>query len=121
MWGVQVQRFSFGQMGIGQGRLILFSHFADGGPMWTGHGPRESRTSVTFSEQFIAVPAVQVAISMWDADQKTNLRADISADNVRVDGFDIVFRTWADSRIARIRADWTAFGPVRDADQWIVD
>ncbi len=116
-----MRRFPFGQMGIEQGRLILFSDFADGGPMWTGQGPRESRSRVAFSEAFIAIPAVQVAISMWDADQKTNLRADISADNVRRDGFDIVFRTWADSRIARIRADWTAFGPVRDADQWDVD
>ncbi len=58
---------------------------------------------------------------MWDADQKTNLRADITAENISDRQFDIVFRTWADSRIARIRADWTAIGAMRDPDVWNVD
>ncbi len=117
---LSVNRISTGSVGVQQGRLILFSDFADGGVMWTGSGPRESRQAVVFPEPFKAAPSVMVGISMWDADQKTNLRADISAENVTATGFDIVFKTWADSRIARIRADWTAIGAVSDDDQWDV-
>ena len=86
--------------------------------MWTGAGPRESRLRVTFDEAFAAVPVVQVGVSMWDLDRETNIRADISAENIATDGFEIVFRTWGDTRVARIRADWMAMGPLRDDDQW---
>jgi hypothetical protein len=37
---------------------------------------------------------------------------------VTTEGFEIVFRTWGDTRIARIRADWMAIGAVRDEDEW---
>ena len=99
----------------------MFSDFAHDGPMWTGSGPRESRQAVKFSEAFAAPPAVMVSISMWDADRKTNLRADISAETVTEAGFDLVFRTWGDTRIARVRADWTALGALRDDDLWELD
>jgi len=39
---------------------------------------------------------------------------------VTATGFEIVFRTWADTRIARIRADWIAIGPARDEEDWDV-
>ena len=35
-------------------------------------------------------------------------------------GFQLVFRTWGDTRVARVRADWTAIGPVKDDDDWDV-
>lgn len=96
----------------------MFSDFEDDGPMWTGTGPRESRTRITFSEKFRNTPAVQVSISMWDLDNRTNLRADLSADNIDVEGFDIVFKTWADTRVARLRASWIAMGEARQSDDW---
>lgn len=99
---------------------MLFSDFAHDGAMWAGSGPREARHRETFKEAFLAPPSVMVGISMWDMDHKTNSRVDISAENVTATGFEIVFRTWADTRIARIRADWTAIGPVRDEDDWDV-
>lgn len=89
--------------------------------MWSGTGPRESRHAVTFGEPFTAIPSVRVGITMWDLDQKTNQRADISAENVSETGFDIVFRTWADTRVARIRADWMAIGPLADPDVWKIE
>lgn len=116
-----MKRISTGKLGLQQGSKMLFSDFADGGPMWTGHGPRESRHPVEFDERFTEAPAVMVAISMWDADSKTNLRADLSAEKVTRKGFDLVFRTWADTRIARIRADWTAIGALIGEDDWDVD
>ncbi len=88
--------------------------------MWTGSGPREVRHVQGFSEPFQSAPVVTVSISMWDIDHMTNSRVDISADNITATGFEIVFRTWADTRIARIRADWTAIGQARDEDDWDV-
>lgn len=113
-----MKRISSGSLGIDQGSRVLFSDFADGGMMWTGNGPRECRHQVTFREAFADVPSVQVSISMWDLDQKSNARADISADTITPMGFELVFRTWGDSRVARIRADWLAIGPLRDPDGW---
>jgi H-type lectin domain len=114
-----MKRFS-GKIGVQQGTKILFSDFADDGVMWAGHGPREVRQSQLFSEPFAEAPVVMVGISMWDMDHKVNSRADITAENITAAGFQIVFRTWGDTRVARIRADWTAIGAVRDEDDWDV-
>lgn len=114
-----MKRFT-GLIGIEQGSRILFSDFAHDGAMWTGSGLREVRQSETFKEAFVEPPSVMVGISMWDVDHKTNSRVDISAEDVTTRGFEIVFRTWGDTRIARIRADWIALGQARDDDDWEV-
>lgn len=105
-------------IGIDQGDTVLFSDFEDGGEMWTGRGQRERRRRVSFGETFRSVPTVQVSISMWDADTSTALRADVAAETVTEEGFDLVFRTWGDSRVARIRVGWIAIGELRQADDW---
>ena len=105
-------------VGIDQGSDILFSDFQDGGAMWTGHGPREMRHLLTFSEKFRSPPLVHVSMSMWDMDQKTNQRADITAEAITETGFEIVFRTWGDTRVARVRADWLAIGELPNEDDW---
>lgn len=112
-------RFS-GVIGVQQGSRILFADFVDGGAMWTGSGPREVRRAQAFDEPFLKPPAVTVSVSMWDIDHAANSRIDISAENVTATGFEIVFRTWSDSRIARIRADWMAIGAIRDDEAWEV-
>lgn len=114
-----MRRFS-GAIGIEQGSRILFNDYAHDGAMWTGDGPREVRQAQAFAEPFLQPPLVMVGMSMWDIDRKTNSRVDISAEAVTAEGFEIVFRTWGDTRIARIRADWTAIGPVRGDDDWDV-
>ncbi len=86
--------------------------------MWTGKGPRELRRVVEFDDSFLRAPKVQVSLSMLDIDQSTNHRVDISAEMVTEEGFVIVFRTWGDTKIARVRADWIAFGPVQNEDDW---
>jgi hypothetical protein len=113
-----MKRLSHHLIGAEQGSVVLFSDFEDNGPMWTGDGPRESRRPVRFSEVFRAPPMVQVAISMWDTGGDTNQRADLRAENVTEAGFDLVFRTWGDSRVARIRADWMALGEITGEDDW---
>lgn len=119
MGGQGMKRLS-GVVGVQQGSRILFSDFAQDGPMWTGSGPREVRQWQDFGEPFLAIPAVMVGVSMWDIDHQVHSRVDISADNVTDKGFEIVFRTWSDSRIARIRADWMAIGTTRGEDEWEV-
>jgi hypothetical protein len=116
-----MKRISSSSVGVLQGSRVLFSDFADGGVMWTGTGDRESRHPVKFKDAFIEPPSVMVALSMWDIDHRHTARMDIRAENVTAKGFDLVFRTWQDTRIARVRADWIAIGPVRDDDDWDVE
>jgi quinol monooxygenase YgiN len=115
-----MHRFRSHRFGVDRGSIVLFSDYEDGGAMWTGHGPREMRQAVQFAEPFTAAPIVQVSLSMWDMDQKTNQRADISADKIGPEGFEIVFKTWGDTRVARVRADWLAIGDAADEDDWDV-
>jgi hypothetical protein len=107
-------------LGIDQGEHQLFSDFENGGDMWTSTGPRERRERIDFSEKFLTPPVVQVSLSLWDISNSANLRADLGAENVTEDGFDLVFRTWQDSQIARVRMGWIAFGEVDDEDSWDV-
>lgn len=119
--GMGMLTISAGNLGVLQGSRMLFSDFADGGPMWVGEGAREARQKVVFSTAFRSAPAVIVGLSLLDLDRRTNARLDLVAENVTREGFEIVLRTWGDTRIARIRADWTALGPVRGEDEWDVD
>ncbi|MEP2028412.1 MAG: H-type lectin domain-containing protein [Paracoccaceae bacterium] len=105
-------------IGIDQGETAMFSDFEDGGAMWTGNGPRESRQSITFSEAFRSEPSVQASISLWDIDTENLIRAEVSATEITNVGFDLVFRTWGDTRVARIRAAWMAIGELPHSDEW---
>lgn len=113
-------RFSVHEIGIAQGNVMVVSDFDTQGPMWTGQGPRLSRHPVVFSERFVAPPVVQLAPVMWDLDGARNSRGDMGAENVTPAGFDIVFRTWGDTRIARLRVQWTAIGPVPDDEDFLL-
>lgn len=105
-------------VGIDSGEVVLFSDFASGGDMWAGQGDREVRRRVTFSEPFRAPPAVSVGFALADLDSESNHRVHLFAENVSADGFDVVFRTWGDTRVARISASWIAFGGLADEDDW---
>lgn len=105
-------------IGVDEGDNVLFSDFQDEGVMWTGTGPRERRRTVKFSESYRTPPIVQCALSMWDFDNATNQRADIQPEKITESGFEIVFRTWGDTRVARARVRWIAFGELRHADDW---
>lgn len=115
-----MKRLSNNLIGVDQGSCVLFSDFANNGPMWAGDGPRESVTAIEFTEPYQDPPSVHVSISMWDTDGDTNQRADLRAEDITRDGFSLVFRTWGDSRVARIRADWMSIGQIADDDAWDV-
>ena len=105
-------------IGVDQGTLVMFSDFEDGGEMWTGKGPRQRRHAVSFREAFRQPPSVFVTLSMWDMDQESNVRADITAENISESEFEVVFRTWGDTRVARVRASWMAIGELKHPDEW---
>lgn len=107
-------------IGVDQGDVALFADFEDGGEMWTGSGPRERRKTIRFSEEFRSAPAVHVSIALLDADTDSAVRAELKPENVTPLGFDIVFHTWLDTRIARLRASWLAIGELRHEDDWEV-
>ncbi|OUS22986.1 hypothetical protein DI396_11525 [Litorivita pollutaquae] len=113
-----MKRLDSHRIGMDQGDNILFSEFEDGGDMWTGTGPRERRKKVQFSEAFLEPPMVHCALSMWDMDSATNARADTTAENITQTGFEIVFRTWGDTRVARARVRWMAMGALGHEDDW---
>lgn len=113
-----MQEFGIGRLGIDRGSVVMFNDFQDGGPMWTGSGAREVRRPVRFARPFAEPPAVVVGITMWDIDHRSNQRADLMAENIAATGFDLVFRTWGDTSVARVRADWAAFGPLPDPEDW---
>ncbi len=113
-----MHRLNSGTIGIDHGDVVLFSDFEDDGQMWRGEGPRQSRAPVKFAQIYLAPPHVQVSISMWDIANNTNIRADVQAENIATEGFDIVFRTWADTQVARVRVAWTSFGELPSEDGW---
>jgi hypothetical protein len=109
------------RVGIAQGSVDLFSDFEVGGDMWTGEGSRSRSRSVAFDQPFAAPPAVHVSLTLWDMDSAHNVRADLSAENISETGFDAVFRTWKDTRVARVRISWLAVGAVSGEDDWDVE
>ena len=105
-----MRRYAGSVIGIDQGNEEVFSDFDS--------GARERRKQVVFSEPFSEAPSVQVALSLWDMDQDANVRADIAAENVTETGFELVFRTWSDTRVARVRMSWIAIGAIPSDDDW---
>lgn len=107
-------------MGVDQGEHIMFSDYENNGRMWSGHGTRQRKKTIVFSEPFVHEPTVHVSLSLWDVDKDTNVRADVQAKNISSTGFDLIFRTWDDTRIARVRLAWMAIGELHDEDGWDV-
>ena len=113
-----MKRFVHFAVGVTNGETEIFSAFESGGPMWTGQGVRVERSMVDFAQPFLEPQVIHVAPSMWDFDRGANQRAELQAVNITVKGFELQFRTWGDTRVARIRASWMAIGPVPYEDDW---
>lgn len=105
-------------IGVDHGDVVLFSDFEHDGVMWTGEGARQTRALVEFSESYRSNPIVQVSLAMFDMSSDTFSRVDVQSEDVTPDGFAIVFRTWGDSKIARVRVAWQAIGELHQVDDW---
>ncbi|WP_425040813.1 H-type lectin domain-containing protein [Primorskyibacter sp. S187A] len=116
-----MKRLTTGAIGVDQGNEALFSHHDVDGDMWTGEGPREVRKRITFSAPFKQAPSVHLSLALFDLDQQTNPRADLKAERIDQDGFDAVFCTWSDTRVARVRISWLAIGALASDDDWDIE
>lgn len=113
-----MKRIYASTVGIDQGSELLFSDYETDGEMWTGSGDRSRSVGIVFSEPFNAPPTVHVALELADIDLSANQRTQITAENITNKGCDIVFRTWSDTKVARISASWLAIGGVDADDNW---
>ena len=113
-----MKRIASHLIGVDQGDLVLFSDYEDDGPMWSGDGARERRMRVPFSAPFRKPPAVHLSMSLMDMATGPSIRADLATRHITPEGFTILFRTWEDSRIARIRVAWMAVGELPDDEAW---
>ena len=85
-----------------------------------GHGQRERRRRIKFSEPFHTPPTVQTSVSFWDMDASTVIRVDVAVETVTETGVDLVFRTRRDIRVTGGRIGWMAIGELSDEDDWDV-
>lgn len=88
----------------------LFNHVDDNGPMWANDGDREVRFRVRFATAFHRPPHVTLGISGLDSSNAQNLRFSLFAEGITHEGYDIVLKTWSDTRIARASVNWSAIG-----------
>jgi hypothetical protein len=108
------------RVGIAQGSVDLFSDYETGGEMWTGEGSRSRSQWIKFDRSFSEVPSVHVSLTLWDMDNSHNVRADLTAEDISETGFNAIFRTWLDTKVARVRISWIAIGAVASEDDWDV-
>ncbi len=113
-----MKRIASHLIGVDQGELVLFSDYENGGEMWTGSGARERVVSVAFSQKYRKPPAVHCSMSLLDLATGPSIRTDVATREITDIGFKIVFRTWEDSRVARIRVAWMAVGELPDDEEW---
>jgi len=107
--------------GIDRGSVQLFSHFENNGEMWSGSGERQETVFVAFSEPFKSAPTVFITLEMVDVNKQHNYRIATSVEEITETGFNAVFKTWADTRVARAVAGWMAIGEVKGDDDWDID
>jgi hypothetical protein len=75
-----------------------------------GSGTRAYTFHVTFATTYAIPPTVQISITHMDMDTVPNSRLETYAANVTSQGFDLVFRTWSDSKVGGAGATWIAIG-----------
>jgi hypothetical protein len=88
----------------------LFNHVDDNGPMWAGNGDREVRIRIRFSVNFQRSPHITLGITGMDSSNAQNLRFSLASEAVTPEGFEIVLKTWDDTKIARASVNWSAIG-----------
>jgi hypothetical protein len=76
----------------------------------TGTGWRIYRVGVTFNSPFLVAPQVSLALSGLDVAGVNNNRLLLKAENITVNGFDIVYTTWGDTMVYSVWTTWTAIG-----------
>jgi len=93
----------------------LYNGYLDtqGSQGWALHGGTGERTFTTivkFNSPFRVPPQVSLAISGQDVGVSKNIRLQVIASKITVDGFELTYRTWGDTVIFSAWATWTGIG-----------
>lgn len=96
------------QSTVGKGEV--FNHVNTNDYMWSGEDDRVVRQTIHFDVPFSSLPMVSVGVTAIDASRAQNQRYHLRTENIIAFGFDLVFVTWDDTKIARASASWTATG-----------
>ncbi|MCV3212003.1 RICIN domain-containing protein [Plectonema radiosum NIES-515] len=88
----------------------LDSQGSQGWTLNSGSGERTFTTTVKFNSPFRVPPQVSLAISGQDVGIAKNIRLQVIAKNITVDGFELTYKTWFDTVVFSAWATWTAIG-----------
>ena len=77
----------------------------------TSSGDRKIRKEISY-KKFSKSPTVVLGVVGLDVDKRFNTRYKIWVENVTDNGCDVIFRTWADTDIYLLEAQWIAYGPM---------
>ncbi len=88
----------------------LFNHVTTNGPMWYEEGDREVRYKIVFTDSYQKVPHITLGVTGMDSSKAQNLRFTLVAENIDLEGFEIVMKTWGDTKLARASVNWSALG-----------
>ena len=90
-----------------------FIRFPNGGHyMNTGEGERTYEERIYFEEKYEKIPHVIASISGLDEsnDISPTVRIELKVENIDTAGFNLIIRTWNDSKLFNVKVSWTVFG-----------
>ena len=97
------------EMTIQSGRFTANYHDAKW-QLLTGKGDRPFERRIDFPKSFKEPPIVAVSLVGLDVDKGANLRVSVEAHETDRNGFTIYFKTWSDTKVYGLSAQWIAYG-----------
>lgn len=95
-----------------QSGTVVNGSYQDAG--WKLHqepiGERLFTRPVQFESKFAKPPKVFLEISGLDVNETKNTRVTVTAKNITESGFDLEYKTWFDTILYTVWANWMAFG-----------
>ncbi len=104
---------------VESGQITMFEDFENEGPMWSGDGERRAKKFVEFRRPFISRPIIHLAVNLMDVRTDSMIRYELDSEQVTNESFDLIFKTWGDSKFARVRVAWMAIGTSIRDEFWL--
>lgn len=87
------------------------SNAVEGYTLDKNDGVRTMLVEVEYPKPFNKKPEVMVGVNLIDASNAQNLRYSVEVKSVSRDGFTLLVKTWANTRIFEIGGGWIAVAP----------
>lgn len=72
--------------------------------------PRVFRSPVFFNQSFRTGPVVHLGVAGFDVSNHDAARLKVRAENISIEGFEVVLETWLNSKIWSVDVSWLAVG-----------